>query len=729
MMSSFFFWTAWSAAANRPGDEASYTNNWPHEPLVGNRPTGDNVVWTGVSIIMLLAGISAMAWWYASRKEEDETAGLPLDSDPLARWEVYYGCAAVAVALFLAPLFTRILIAGDADHEIQGPSGTSRMVDQLWSTEGLEIVDDGGRYPRVERTRRISAHPVAQRTLRVCWENPGGAYNCGQCRKCLLTMITLEALGVRAAVRSFPTELDLSAVAAIEISQKVLLTMWEDVLDAARAAGRVDLETAVEAAVERGRRGLDLPPGYRRRHTPGPAATVRIAAVVPAWRQSRYLAAAVASALDQRILTGVGVVIVNDGCPEPNTDRIAQALRDADPHRVAYVRQPNQGVSAARNAGIRRAFARWPQIEAVFPLDADNMLSAHTLAMLRDTLAARPDAAWAAPTLEFFGAEEGEWRMPEPFLAYRQLFNNQTDTGSLIRRSVFEAGIEFDESIRGGYEDWDFFLRAALAGFVGIHAGRCGFRYRQRPDSMLSDAQQRSGALEAELRRRHRDAYRPGELARREHAEAPRFALVRCGLDDVLLTAACDLEPHRIPLTELLRRRRNRADAPPWRTHVPAITVLATAATLDQLGSEGLLAEALMRLQMRLRDHAIVGLAIERRPGMWGRLLRRSPQVPSTPAALAMRTRTLAKVASAGDTPQAEEMVVLKTGRRGPAPLPRRLVEEVMSKLAPAAPDSLLVPPSSHAEFFEYMHLDLGDTTQPLSDTEDAADAARGMPS
>ena len=86
-LTSFFFWTAWASAADRPGDIASYTNNWPHEPLVGNRPTGDNVVWTGVSIIMLLAGISAMAWWYASRPAEDETAGLPLDSDPLARWE------------------------------------------------------------------------------------------------------------------------------------------------------------------------------------------------------------------------------------------------------------------------------------------------------------------------------------------------------------------------------------------------------------------------------------------------------------------------------------------------------------------------------------------------------------------------------------------------------------------------------------------------------------------
>ena len=44
---------------NRPGDDVTYTSNWPHEPLVGNRPTGDAVVWTGVSIIVLLAGIGA----------------------------------------------------------------------------------------------------------------------------------------------------------------------------------------------------------------------------------------------------------------------------------------------------------------------------------------------------------------------------------------------------------------------------------------------------------------------------------------------------------------------------------------------------------------------------------------------------------------------------------------------------------------------------------------------
>ncbi|MCA9089515.1 MAG: nitric-oxide reductase large subunit [Planctomycetaceae bacterium] len=85
-LSAFFFWTAWAASTDRPNDISTYTNNWPHEPLIGNRPTGDTIVWTGVSIIMLLAGISAMAWWYASKRSEEEEP-IPPETDPLALWE------------------------------------------------------------------------------------------------------------------------------------------------------------------------------------------------------------------------------------------------------------------------------------------------------------------------------------------------------------------------------------------------------------------------------------------------------------------------------------------------------------------------------------------------------------------------------------------------------------------------------------------------------------------
>lgn len=85
-LSAFFSWSAWATVTNRPGLTVSYTQNWPHEPLVGNVPTGESVVWTGVSIIMLLAGISAMGWWYASRRRRRRGHGSPRRR-PLQSWE------------------------------------------------------------------------------------------------------------------------------------------------------------------------------------------------------------------------------------------------------------------------------------------------------------------------------------------------------------------------------------------------------------------------------------------------------------------------------------------------------------------------------------------------------------------------------------------------------------------------------------------------------------------
>jgi nitric oxide reductase subunit B len=81
-LNAFFFWTAWAASTNRPNDQITYTSNWPHEELIANKPTGDSIVWTGVSIILLLAGIGGMAWYYASQKREHQYGEVPAD-DPL----------------------------------------------------------------------------------------------------------------------------------------------------------------------------------------------------------------------------------------------------------------------------------------------------------------------------------------------------------------------------------------------------------------------------------------------------------------------------------------------------------------------------------------------------------------------------------------------------------------------------------------------------------------------
>ncbi len=81
-LAAFFFWTSWAASTNRPGEDITYTSNWPHEDLVDNRPTADAVVWTGVSIILLLAGIGFMVWFHASHQSESLPPMVP-SSDPL----------------------------------------------------------------------------------------------------------------------------------------------------------------------------------------------------------------------------------------------------------------------------------------------------------------------------------------------------------------------------------------------------------------------------------------------------------------------------------------------------------------------------------------------------------------------------------------------------------------------------------------------------------------------
>jgi nitric oxide reductase subunit B len=55
-LTAFFAWSAWAAAANRPAKGYSYTNNWPPEPLVGNGPAANTVVWSVLSLIALLGG-------------------------------------------------------------------------------------------------------------------------------------------------------------------------------------------------------------------------------------------------------------------------------------------------------------------------------------------------------------------------------------------------------------------------------------------------------------------------------------------------------------------------------------------------------------------------------------------------------------------------------------------------------------------------------------------------
>ena len=88
---SWWWWTSWAAATLRPDDTVTYTNNWPHEPLVANKPTSSIFIWTFISIVLLIAGIGALCWFFLREREEwqkdtEPPPGYP-DKSPIATVE------------------------------------------------------------------------------------------------------------------------------------------------------------------------------------------------------------------------------------------------------------------------------------------------------------------------------------------------------------------------------------------------------------------------------------------------------------------------------------------------------------------------------------------------------------------------------------------------------------------------------------------------------------------
>ncbi|WP_110960535.1 nitric-oxide reductase large subunit [Acidovorax sp. ST3] len=117
-MMGFFFWTAWAAATERPGTTATYTNNWPHEPLIGNKPTAENMVWSVMSVVVMMAGVGFLVWGWAFLRKQDEVDPTPPKHDPLSSVPLTPSQRALGKYLFLiVALFSfQVLLGGFTAH-------------------------------------------------------------------------------------------------------------------------------------------------------------------------------------------------------------------------------------------------------------------------------------------------------------------------------------------------------------------------------------------------------------------------------------------------------------------------------------------------------------------------------------------------------------------------------------------------------------------------------------
>src|SRR5262245_32630319 len=260
----------------------------------------------------------------------------------------------------------------------------------------------------------------------------------------------------------------------------------------------------------------------------------RLAVIIPVYKHSALLAEALESVLSQVSEFGIIGIIVNDGCPFPETHEICRDFAVAYPNRLIYVRKKNGGLSSARNTGVSYILDNCPTVEAIYFLDADNRLTSRAMKNALSELDTNPLADWIYPSIDVFGLREA-WDFSGEYSIIRNLYENICEAGSLVRRRVFEAGLRFDESMTSGYEDWDFWLSAAEAGFRGRCLTTFGFQYRRRPESMLAGSSREDQAIRAYIRKKHQQLFRIPMLVSEEHRLHPRYAIYLQDVDRVLV--------------------------------------------------------------------------------------------------------------------------------------------------------------------------------------------------
>lgn len=213
-----------------------------------------------------------------------------------------------------------------------------------------------------------------------------------------------------------------------------------------------------------------------------------ITAVIANYNYGRYLREAVDSALAE----GARVVVVDDGSTEPVPEL---------PEQVELIRQENQGVARARNAGIAHV-----QTPYVIVLDADDRLVPGALEKLREPLAAVPGLGFTYGRMRFFGDWSGELRFP-PYDPYALLYRHTIGLSALARRELFEETGGFDPGFRY-FEDWELWVNALAHSLHGLQLDAVTVEYR-RHDGSKQGADRRSyRAAFRQLRSKHAELYR-----------------------------------------------------------------------------------------------------------------------------------------------------------------------------------------------------------------------------
>jgi glycosyltransferase involved in cell wall biosynthesis len=248
----------------------------------------------------------------------------------------------------------------------------------------------------------------------------------------------------------------------------------------------------------------------------GPAVTI----VTPFYNMPDLISETAESVFGQT-LRDFEWLIVNDGSTDPRAVKVLDELARRD-SRVRIIHQENAGPGAARNRGFREARADY-----VAQLDADDLLAPTFLEKCLWFLDTHPHCAWAHTASIGFGDQDYLWL--KEFKREELLKENFLVPTSVVRRSAHFVVEGYDESIRYGHEDWDYWLRMVEHGFTSKVIPEYLCWYRRRPNSRISETEgtpARKREFAELMRRNHWQLYKNGLPPAPEASWPPPYPLI-----------------------------------------------------------------------------------------------------------------------------------------------------------------------------------------------------------
>ncbi len=344
---------------------------------------------------------------------------------------------------------------------------------------------------------------------------------------------------------------------------------------------------------------------------------MRFSVVIPCFNKGAFLGETL-DCLARQARPADEVIVVDDGSTDPFTrERLRELCADYSTRLpIQLIEQPNAGPSAARNTGIARATGDW-----ILPLDADDLLTPDALERYARAIEREPEVDIWYPDIIHFGTEENVW-WAEEFNPSRLLRENLMVSSAAIRRRLFDEGLHYNERIRIGFEDWEFYIHAVCErGAIARPLRAAVFCYRRWGYSRYDLSCERDTAARQQIREErpiYRDFERRLELKQRY---SPAFVIAADGPE---LRRALDAQTWRdVQVADETGLVRRQGDLSLFQRH-PGRLLLASL-------HDRALARALEQ-DRRLLEKIELTMRVDRPPLLWLAVLNRPAGVfPGAP--------------------------------------------------------------------------------------------------